>query len=189
MLDSSVFLRVCVRVWNREDSLRTAKMSAMASPFRIPEFPQASADVVQDGSKSAELPGVMSHSPVNERHTHTSRNASGNTRVTADWPASALHSSEYGNLCQHAEHRCPVNVSDSISQLENLNEYVEASQTVANRWFSALQWGKKNQNWCTNLTNTRCFSHIANSLDELTLLACCWHVYYLTISTTIYNNI
>lgn len=67
MLDSSV----CVRVWNREDSLRTAKMSAMASPFRIPEFPQASANVVQDGSKSAELPGVMSHSPVNERHTHT----------------------------------------------------------------------------------------------------------------------
>lgn len=57
MLDSSVFLRVCVRVWNREDSLRTAKMSAMASPFRIPEFPQASADVVQDGSKSAEPPG------------------------------------------------------------------------------------------------------------------------------------
>lgn len=37
--------------------MRTAKMSAMASPFRIPEFPQSSADVVQDGSKSAEPPG------------------------------------------------------------------------------------------------------------------------------------
>lgn len=37
--------------------MRTAKMSAMASPFRIPEFPQASADVVQDGSKSVEPPG------------------------------------------------------------------------------------------------------------------------------------
>lgn len=37
--------------------MRTAKMSAMASPFRIPEFHQASADVVQDGSKSADPPG------------------------------------------------------------------------------------------------------------------------------------
>ncbi|XP_056890282.1 tight junction protein ZO-2-like isoform X2 [Takifugu flavidus] len=47
----------------REDSMRTAKMSAMASPFRIPEFPQSSADVVQDGSKSAEPPVAATATP------------------------------------------------------------------------------------------------------------------------------
>lgn len=48
---------VCVCDWNREDSLRTAMMSAMASPFRVPEAPQATADVVQDGPRSEEPPG------------------------------------------------------------------------------------------------------------------------------------
>uniref|UniRef100_H3CF95 Tight junction protein 2b (zona occludens 2) n=1 Tax=Tetraodon nigroviridis TaxID=99883 RepID=H3CF95_TETNG len=40
---------------NREDSLRMAKMSAMASPFRVPDAPQASA---QEESKSEDPPGA-----------------------------------------------------------------------------------------------------------------------------------
>lgn len=72
-VDPSVFSRVCVHVWNREDSLRMAKMSAMASPFRIPEAPQASAHVLQEESKSEDPPGCGDRSLLTYDVTHCSR--------------------------------------------------------------------------------------------------------------------
>ncbi|XP_045891207.1 tight junction protein ZO-2-like [Micropterus dolomieu] len=47
----------------REEPMRTAKMSAMASPFRVPEDPQASAELDKDTAHIEEPPVAATATP------------------------------------------------------------------------------------------------------------------------------
>ncbi|XP_068560344.1 tight junction protein ZO-2b [Cebidichthys violaceus] len=48
---------------SREEPMRTAKMSAMASPFRVPEDPQASAELSKDTPHIEEPPAAVTTTP------------------------------------------------------------------------------------------------------------------------------
>lgn len=45
-------------MWNREETVRTAKMSAMASPFRVPEDPHAATELDKDTPNIEGPPGI-----------------------------------------------------------------------------------------------------------------------------------
>lgn len=55
--ETHLYLFIFWFVCNREEPIRTAQMSAMASPFKIPEVPQASTELDKDARQNEEPPG------------------------------------------------------------------------------------------------------------------------------------